>query len=109
MYLFFKALNEELKESRRLKRCSQRPLTFAPVSSKVPRKSRRAFKGKWHSSTHTRIEKVSPSVTTYVCSWCDGFEGRKLNSPMLDNYIITLVTEHCIPFRNNTSVIFSLG
>ncbi|XP_050016599.1 sex comb on midleg-like protein 2 isoform X3 [Alexandromys fortis] len=38
------ALNEELKESRRLKRCSQRPLTFAPVSSKVPRKSRRASK-----------------------------------------------------------------
>ncbi|XP_041498374.1 polycomb protein SCMH1-like [Microtus oregoni] len=38
------ALNEELKESRRLKRCSQRPLTFAPVSSKVPRKSGRASK-----------------------------------------------------------------
>ncbi|XP_075814203.1 sex comb on midleg-like protein 2 isoform X4 [Microtus pennsylvanicus] len=38
------ALNEELKGSRRLKRCSQRPLTFAPVSSKVPRKSGRASK-----------------------------------------------------------------
>ncbi|XP_038172943.1 sex comb on midleg-like protein 2 isoform X10 [Arvicola amphibius] len=38
------AVNEELKERRRLKRCCQQPLPFAPVSSKVPRKSGRASK-----------------------------------------------------------------
>ncbi|XP_038172933.1 sex comb on midleg-like protein 2 isoform X2 [Arvicola amphibius] len=39
-----KPVNEELKERRRLKRCCQQPLPFAPVSSKVPRKSGRASK-----------------------------------------------------------------
>nr|XP_048296627.1 sex comb on midleg-like protein 2 isoform X4 [Myodes glareolus] len=39
-----KPVNEELKERRRLKRFSQRPLPFASVSSKVPRKSGRASK-----------------------------------------------------------------
>uniref|UniRef100_A0A8C2MMU9 Scm polycomb group protein like 2 n=1 Tax=Cricetulus griseus TaxID=10029 RepID=A0A8C2MMU9_CRIGR len=72
---------EELKERRSLKRFSQRPL---PASSKVPRKTGRASKGKWHSHT-PELTKESPSVTTYVCSWCDGFEDRKLNSPMFNN------------------------